>query len=368
MKKVHSPLYYADYLKLNNILTSQEPKSLEYDQKLAHDEMLFIIVHQVYELWFKQILHELDSVLDIFKQDYVDEKQVGVAVARLQRITEIQKLLIDQLRILETMTPLDFLEFRDYLIPASGFQSFQFRLIENKLGLSSAHRKNFVNDAYLSRLAPEHQALIRQSEKEPSLFDLIEKWLERTPFLEFEEFSFWANYRVAVNKMLQEDRKTIENNPLLSEQEKQQQLQELAITRRNFEALFDETKHKQLIKEGKRRLSYKATQAALLINLYRDEPILQLPFRLLTTLIDIDELLTAWRQRHALMVHRMIGTKIGTGGSSGHQYLKKTAESHKIFTDLFNLSTYLIPRSALPELPMELKKNLGFYYSKKESS
>ena len=102
---------------------------------------------------------------------------------------------------------------------------------------------------------------------------------------------------------------------------------------------------------------------ALFIQLYRDEPILQLPHQLLTQLIDIDSLLTSWRYRHTLLVFRMIGVKIGTGGSAGHGYLKKTAEKHTIFRDIANLSTYIIPRTSLPKLPKELKKELGFYYT-----
>ena len=77
----------------------------------------------------------------------------------------------------------------------------------------------------------------------------------------------------------------------------------------------------------------------------------------------MDELFTTWRYKHALMVHRMIGAKVGTGGSSGHHYLMKTAEKHKVFKDLFDLSTYLIPRSELPELSEEMKRKLGFYYT-----
>ncbi|MFQ5709088.1 MAG: tryptophan 2,3-dioxygenase family protein [bacterium] len=367
MKKNYPPLYYSDYLKLDTLLSSQLPKSEEYDNKLAHDEVLFIIVHQVYELWFKQILHELDSVLDLFKRDYIDEKNIGVAVARLSRIIEIQKLLIEQLRVLETMTPLDFLEFRDYLFPASGFQSWQFRLIENKLGLSAEKRILFDKQAYFARLTPEHQKIIRKAEQQPTLFDLVETWLERTPFLEFEGFNFWQSYRKAVEQMLQKDRETIRTNPILSDDEKKSELEGLASTQQDFAALFDERKHEQLVQKGYRRLSFKATQAALLIKLYRDEPILHLPFNLLTVLIDIDEMLTTWRYRHALMVQRMIGAKIGTGGSSGHAYLKKTADSHKIFADLTNLSTYLIPRSALPELPEEVQRSLGFFYPKSET-
>jgi len=129
--------------------------------------------------------------------------------------------------------------------------------------------------------------------------------------------------------------------------------------------LFDEKRHDKLVAEGLRRLSFKATLAALFISLYRDEPILRNPFQFLVQLEDVDELLATWRYRHALMVHRMIGAKVGTGGSSGHKYLMSTVEKHRIFPDLFNIATYLIPRSALPDLPKDLKKQLGFYYTYK---
>jgi tryptophan 2,3-dioxygenase len=362
MNKPYPPIYYADYLQLERLLSSQKRKSEEYGHP-AHDEMLFIVVHQAYELWFKQILHELDSVIQLFEKDHVDEKNIGVAAARCVRVTEIQKLLIDQLRVLETMTPLDFLEFRDYLVPASGFQSYQFRLIENKLGLKHGQRLEYNQNAYFTRLSPTHQELVTKVDQENSLLHWIEKWLERTPFLEFEKFNFWQSYREAVNKMLNDDRAIIQNNPSLSSEEKTSQIKQLALTEENFDALFDEEKHNALLKTGQRKISHRAMQAALLICLYRDQPILHMPFKLLTTLVDIDELFTAWRYRHALMVHRMIGTKIGTGGSSGHQYLKATADTHKIFTDFFNLSTFLIPRSALPQLPDDVEKKLGFFYS-----
>ena len=120
--------------------------------------------------------------------------------------------------------------------------------------------------------------------------------------------------------------------------------------------------HNKLVKEGKWRLSHKATQAALLILLYRDQPILYNPYQLLNKLVDVDELFTTWRYRHALMVSRMIGLKIGTGGSTGSKYLNKTAEKHRVFRDFSELTTFLIPRSALPQLPQEVKNNLGFFY------
>ncbi len=357
----HPPAYYADYLHLEQILNAQTPRSADFGQP-AHDELLFITVHQVFEIWFKQILHELDSVRELFLGNYVDEKNIGVAVSRLERISTIQEVMIEQFRILETMTPLDFLEFRDFLSPASGFQSVQFRLIENKLGLRRDLRQNFNQIPYEKRLSDAHQSLALKSEQEPSLFELTQKWLERTPFLNFGNFDFWENYKKAVDTMLAQDRQIIEQNPTLTDEEKTRELAQLSRTIENFQALFSEEKHNELVRSGARRLSYTAFKAALLIMLYRDQPILHLPFRFLTALIDIDELFSTWRYRHSIMVQRMIGTKIGTGGSSGHAYLKNTVDAHRIFLDLFNLSTFLIPRSALPPLPEEVQRELGFFF------
>ncbi|MEO8664896.1 MAG: tryptophan 2,3-dioxygenase family protein [Ignavibacteria bacterium] len=362
MKKTYPPIYYADYLHLEKLLTSQSPKSDEYGHH-AHDEMLFIIVHQAYELWFKQIIHELDSVLDMFREDNVDEKNIGIAVARLRRVTAIQKLLIEQLNVLETMTPLDFLEFRDFLIPASGFQSVQFRIIENKLGLNIENRVKLGNKNYYTMVSDEHQKILIDSENNVSLFEAVDKWLSRIPFLKIDDFDFWQHYKDAVIQIIENERQIILTNPSLTEEKREKQLKEFENTKDKFEALLDEEKHNELIKQGLRRFSYRSTLAALFINLYRDEPILHLPFRFLTYLIDIDELFTTWRYKHAMMVHRMIGAKVGTGGSSGHHYLMQTAEKHKVFKDLFDLSTYLIPRSSLPELPDELKLKLGFNYT-----
>jgi len=361
MARSHEPVDYGEYLQLGKLLASQAPKSAEAGAP-AHDEMLFIVVHQAYELWFKQILHELDSVMALFRHDSVDERSVGVAVARLERVVEIQKVLLDQLRVLETMTPLDFLEFRDLLVPASGFQSVQFRLIENRLGLRRNARVPLERSPASARMSSGQVEALRRSEGEPSLFTLVERWLERTPFLELPGFAFWEQYDAAVKRMLAADRATIEAHPTLSAPERDAQLRELERTAASFAAVIDETAHEKLREAGERRLSHRATRAALFIHLYRDQPILHLPYRLLTTLVDVDELLATWRYRHALMVHRMIGTKIGTGGSSGHHYLLSTVERNKVFSDLFNLSTFLISRSALPVLPADLERRLGFYF------
>lgn len=356
-------LNYADYLKLDKILNSQDLKSAERGTP-AHDEMLFIIIHQVYELWFKQVLHELDSVLDLFGQDSVDESDVSLAVSRLERIIEIQKVLIDQIRVLETMTAMDFLEFRDDLFPSSGFQSAQFRVLENKLGLQINERINYGNQDYKNPLLDSGKKDVMKAENEKSLFDLLENWLERTPFLSFEGFNFWEQYSAAIRNMLQNEEETIKNNPTHTKEEIEYHLKDHERAVASFESMIDPDKHNILIEKKKKRLSHKATKAALLIFLYRDEPILHSPFNLLSRLMDVDELFTTWRQRHALMVRRMIGAKIGTGGSSGHAYLQKTADRHKIFSELADLSTFFIPRSALPELPKNIKKNLGYHFKK----
>ena len=361
MEGERKPVYYWDYLQLDRILNAQAPESAKRGPA-AHDEMLFIIVHQAFELWFKQILHELDEISAIMGRDPVAEKDIGRAVHGLQRITVIQRLLIDQLGVLETMTPLDFLDFRDDLVPASGFQSVQFRLIENRLGLAVRHRLKIKGAAYTDVLSDQHGQMVHDSEGVTSLLEYVNTWLERTPFVHFGDFDFWQAYRVAVEQMLARERGIVEGHPNIDAEERAIQLARFDDMAHTFESLFDRDRWEQLRAEGKRRLSHQAVLAALLINLYRDEPIFQLPFRFLTGLVDIDEGFTAWRQRHALMVHRMIGGRIGTGGTSGHEYLEATARKHRIFSDLFDLPTFFIPRSALPALPATVREQLDFRY------
>lgn len=359
MSEARHEVYYSDYLQLDKILNAQQLESGKYG-KPAHDEMLFVITHQAYELWFKQILHELRSVARVFEGSRVDDRQMGVVNGRLQRVRAIQQLLLAQIDVLETMTPLDFLEFRDYLVPASGFQSVQFKEIELLLGLKR-HQRLASDQAFLqTRLRADDQATLEKLELQPSLLELTDQWLARMPFTHFENFDFWSVFQQAVVQMLSSDRKIIEFNQRLDVQMKRAQLRQLEATAERFEALLNEHKYKTMQDRGEFRFSQRAFLAALFINLYRDEPLLFLPFRYLTQLADIDEAFTSWRARHAMMVQRMLGRKIGTGGSSGHEYLAATTENNRVFLDLFTLSTFLIPRSALPELPTDLVRALGF--------
>lgn len=358
----YSSVHYNSYLQLEKLLDAQKLRSVEVGDP-AHDEMLFIIIHQVYELWFKQINHELRSLIEMFNSDVINEKNIGTAVHRLDRVNSILELAVNQIALMETMTPLDFLDFRNYLFPASGFQSFQFREMEVMLGLKESRRTTYNNMKYRGVFDEKKQETLGQLEDGASLFELLEDWLERTPFLEFEGFNFLKHYKNAVTRMLEKERKAIQDTGVLSDEMKEMRLRMLGDTGTYFSNILDEKIHQQLLEEGKVRLSYKATVAVLLIFLYRDEPLLQQPFNLLTALIEVDDTLTTWRYRHAQMVMRMLGKKIGTGGSSGHEYLSETATKHKIFADLHNVSTLLIPRSELPELPEKIKKQLSFTYS-----
>jgi len=361
-KGKYATIHYHNYLELDAILNAQKLRS-EQLGKPAHEEMLFIITHQAYELWFKQIIHELESVIGLFSTDQVDERNLGDAISRLARVEKILALLIEQIGVLETMTPLDFLDFREYLFPASGFQSFQFRVIESLLGLPEQQRITYHSQRYSSVFPKKQQKILTQIYKNGTIFDWANRWLERTPFLNLDGFDFLAKYKEAVQKMLAKENAAIKASQYLTKKEKQKRMEMIGGTDTYFKAILSEKNHNKLMKEGKKRLSYKATLAILFINLYRDEPILQLPFQLLTNLVDIDDLMTSWRYRHAQMVLRMLGNKIGTGGSSGHDYLAETARRHKIFLDFHAISTLLIPRSELPELPPHIRKKLSFHFS-----
>lgn len=349
-------VHYHDYLQLDKILNAQVPESNKHNAS-AHDEMLFIIIHQAYELWFKQLHHEADSLVEIMKKPALNDNspELQTVVHRLNRMAVILRVLVHQIDILETMTPMDFLDFRDMLRPASGFQSWQFKLLEAKLGLKFEYRHG--KEYYTAQLRQEHVDLIKKAETDHSFLQLVNDWLERMPLAPstsngeeintqhtpapgsisiWKGFDFWKEYKAAYANSLAEAEKN------------------------NMDA-FDEVLFHH--KETHYTLSARANRAALFIMLYRGYPLLQLPFQLLNNLLEIDEQLSTWRHRHMNMVHRMIGTRIGTGGSSGKDYLKSAADKHYIFKEFAQLTSFLIERRKLPQLPKEIEVKLGFVSS-----
>ncbi len=338
------PVHYHDYLSLETLLNAQKLESDKHG-RVAHDEMLFIVIHQTYELWFKQIHHELSSVIDILQKPSLNDNspELQTIVHRLNRVVTILRVLVHQIDIMETMTPMDFLDFRDMLRPASGFQSWQFKQLEALLGLKFEHRHG--QEYYISQLRSEHVKMIKEAEGGKSLLELLNIWLERMPFFEQEEG--WTDYKTSADHSM---------HPFWMEYRQQYENSLAEAERHNMDAmdkiLF--TDHKERI------LSAKASRAAMFIMLYRGYPLLQLPFHLLNALLEVDEQLSAWRHRHMNMVHRIIGMRIGTGGSSGKDYLKAAADKHYIFKELAQLNSFLIERRKLPNLPVSIERKLGF--------
>lgn len=353
-------MHYSDYLQIDKILSAQLPES-DKQGSPAHDEMLFIIIHQAYELWFKQLLHEANSIIQIMQKPALNDNspELQTVVHRLTRMGTILRVLVHQIDIMETMTPMDFLDFRDMLRPASGFQSVQFKLLEANLGLKYEHRHG--QEHYISQLRPAEVDSVKKGEAGKSLLALVNDWLERIPFFDQDEnwkgfvvstplnnlHPFWAEYRERYRQSLNE----AEKNNLEA-----------------FDKLFlqsdvsDKTEEANIGSVGLRSLSSSAARAALFIMLYRGYPILQLPFQLLNNLLEIDEQLSTWRYRHMNMVQRMIGTRIGTGGSSGRDYLKAALDKHYIFRDIAQLTSFLIERKKLPQLSSTMERRLGFQH------
>lgn len=252
-------LTYSDYLRLDQLLALQQPRS----DPPEHDELLFIVVHQTYELWFKLLLHELDKV----KGDFFAGR-LYPAVSTFKRLRTILKVAVEQLDVIETLTPLSFASFRDRLETASGFQSYQFRELEFVLGYK---RPEML--AYFPPGSPGHERLWRRL-REPSLVDAF--------------YRFLAGHGVTVPPEL------LARDPTLP-------------------AAPDET-----VQEG-------------LMRLYRTEPNLEILFELMT---DFDEGFQEWRYRHVKLVERTIGSKRGTGGSLGVEFLKRSL-FRPVFPDLW---------------------------------
>jgi tryptophan 2,3-dioxygenase len=357
------PTYYRDYLGLDEVLGAIRPVSRLADGRPAHDEHLFIVTHQAFELWFAQMLHDLDAVIADLDREPVPDTAMGQVVHRIERMVQVVPVLLAQFAVLETMTPLDFLDFRDELVPASGFQSAQFRLLENRLGLDPRRRLKIQGARYTARLDDTDAATVEAAERAPTLQQVVDRWLARTPFVRLDGFDLWQAYADAVRTMLDRDRHLIATNPSVDEVVRDQQLTSFEATEAAFATLLDRDGWEAERAAGRRRFSHEAIRAGLLISLYRDEPALHLPYRLIVALVDLDTGMTAFRQAHARMVRRAIGARVGTGGTSGHAYLEAATARHAVFADLADLATFHLPRRELPTLPPQVRAEMGLRYS-----
>jgi len=259
------PVTYASYLKLDELLSLQQPRP----GALEHDETLFVIIHQVYELWFKEVLHELDHL-----QRLLHANDTALAGHTLKRILTILKTLVAQIDVLETITPLNFLSFRDRLESGSGFQSHQFREIEFVMGKKG--RPSF--ERYPEGSEPRRRVETRFAQ--PTLWDAFLHYLAANGY----------------------------------------QVPKALLTR-------DVTRALELSPEVQR----------LLVEVYRKNPTVA---QIAERLVDLDEGFMEWRYRHVKMVQRTIGTKAGTGGSAGAEYLLTTI-NQPAFPDLWAIRSEL---------------------------
>jgi len=265
-------LTYSSYLKVPELLQLQQPQS----SPPHHDELLFILVHQSYELWFKELLHDLDAVVANLRRAGAapqSRDEVYEAARLLRRCTEITRVMVEQFTILETMLPTHFLAFRGLLEPASGFQSEQFREIEFLCGLKDEKMLRY------HRPTPEAYASLKRRLEEPSLHDVFFGALQ------------------AMGKLAP--------------------AREGATDKEQFEA-----------------------RARAVHALYRDERHHRDWIDVCERLTEFDELVVSWRLRHIQLVERIIGIRMGTGGSAGASYLKLTLDK-KFFPELWEARTML---------------------------
>jgi tryptophan 2,3-dioxygenase len=321
--------YYADYLNLDKVLAGIHAARFQ-----VHDEHLFIIVHQSHELWFKQLLFEFHSVIELLATNQAVFELPKIN-ARLGRCQKIIAMLINQFEILETMTPMSFLAFRDKIIPASGFQSLQFRLIEQALGVDIAYAQVCphyrLNDADFEKLKKaQHQITLR---------DILIQQLANLPFSKLDLPNFWHAYQQQVLAGFSFEKEIIEKNSTLSLHEQNSQFEQINQNLKHFERWFDDTTNTQS----------NARFVSLYIFLHHETEKFSPWYQLLKSVMDIDEAICLWRYHHYMMVQRMIGHKIGTGGSSGQSYLKKHLEDHRAFIFLFDIINFLLPRQLIPE-------------------
>lgn len=356
-----STMYYSDYLALDKITGSQHPVSFDAPNKPAHDEMLFIIIHQAYELWFKQVLFELDYILKVFNKEVINDnsEDLNLVRHRLRRIVKILELLNQQVGILDTMTPLDFLEFRNLLTPSSGFQSAQFRLIEAALGLQmdNRHHKDYYKRVNEGGFRAEDYGRINERETSVNLAQLVNNWLERIPFFEAQ---FWKNYTPVFPDAMYAHVFWNDYRHIYARGLTEREAGKLA----HFDYVFFDVAPQGITADNlaglRSNFSSGAMQAALFIMLYRDFPVFQTSYQILDSLVEIDHLLSNWRHKHLTMVRRMIGMRVGTGNTSGAGYLEGALNKHYVYRDIAGLSTYLIERSNLPKLPGDLIQHLSF--------
>lgn len=343
-------LSYWRYLKLNQLLTLQDGSG-----EPSPDELHFIVVHQTYELWFKLVLSQLRLARDHLASPKVPEEKIPFVVHHLGRVNEIMRLAVEQFRVMETLPPQDFLAFRDKLFPSSGFQSFQMRELEILLGMEDQKRIQYAGSdplEHIRKFGEEDPSdywvweRILKARAETTLRAALVAWLARTPIHGSEPGD--ADDDAVVNGFLEDYYKRSEVY--------QQASVERLVAGLGPEMRVSATAKIQASLQGLRAFLFpenpslrRAHAGLLFIESYRDLPLLAWPRLLLDTIVEAEEQLLLFRNRHARMVERTIGRRIGTGGSSGVDYLDQTTQ-YRLFPELWQVRSALLSRELLPDV------------------
>ena len=337
---------YGNYLQLEELLSLQGE-----DRGISNDEMHFIIVHQTFELWFKQVIRELSVVRNLLSQEQVPEKDIPKAVEHLGRTTEIFKLMSVQWGVMETLTPQGFLSFRDGLGSASGFESYQMRKFEILLGLKNEDRLYGMDpiDTFrkLAGNSKNDAAILLDLEEiaaKSSLEESLMKWISRTPIMgsvygSENDNLYVQNYvdaHLSAHKSMGDS---------AAEKMSGYGVADIEKAKIRFNAAH-EGAISFLMPEG--NLS-RARASLLFIESYRELPLLAWPRKLIDAVAELEESMVKWRHSHARMVERIMGRRIGTGGTSGVDYLDKTSQ-YRIFKDLWAVRTILLKSENRPDL------------------
>ena len=364
-KKSAKPTTYWDYIRVNELLSLQNGLE-EDDSALSNDEVLFITVHQVFELWFKLAHRELRAARDLFTAKRVAEQELSGAARGLKRAVTLFRQLTNQFEVMETLPTREYLGFRTKLMPASGFQSAQMRRIEILFGLDEADRiplgfESSYKEALKSKDGSPSPALAQVEEQladMPTLKHVIDEWLFRTPIdgVLFDAPDAPDRLNEFIERFLVSTSKDLDSicehaAACAGNAEDAKRLEKVyAFEKENIRAFLQPNEE-----QGGARTARIRT-AMLFIVTYRELPLLAWPREILDGLIELEQVFVIFRQRHARMVERVIGRRAGTGGSAGVDYLDKTALTYRIFRDLWAIRTIQLKSESSPKL-----ENPGFY-------
>lgn len=357
---------YWDFLKIDTLLALQSGVSAS-EKELGNDEVMFIVIHQIDELWFKLLIRELAAARDLFSRNPVPEQSLASAVRSIRRVTVLLEKIANHFELMETMTTRDYLEFRDKLSPASGFQSGQLREIEVLLGLRDEDRVQLNPDHdHLSALrnpdGSESESLKRVHERmqERSLREVVRDWIFRTPVQasvpgdagDTSAIAQFVEDYVSAHQEAITETKSFALRGKRTDAEREKVEQRFASEGASVESFL----RGEEVDEQTRERAVRIRAATLFIESYRELPLLAWPREVVDSLVGLEQAFVIFRQRHARMVERIIGRRTGTGGSSGVAYLDKTALKYRVFEDLWAVRGILIRRDLLPDV-----ENRAFY-------